>query len=52
MKTYQYVVTLKVEVEAFDEGDAWDAVQDAFGTGESMGVSVTECTYKETHAKR
>jgi hypothetical protein len=33
-----------VEVEAFDEDDAWDALQDAFGVGENgSGITVVEC---------
>lgn len=52
MNTYEYEVTLKVEVEAFDESDAWDAVQDAFGAGEAMGVNVIECEYKEARARK
>lgn len=52
MNTYQYEVTLTVEVEAFDESDAWDAVQDAFGVGDQMGVNVTQCEYKEQRARK
>jgi hypothetical protein len=52
MNTYQYEVTLKVEVEAFDESDAWDAVQDAFGAGDTLGVNVIECEYKEARARK
>lgn len=48
MKTYKYKVVLSVEVDAFDDSDAWEAVQDAFGTGNNMGVTVTECEYQET----
>ncbi len=49
MKTYTYSVKMLVTVEAFDEDDAFDAVQDAFGVGEQMGVTVTDCSYKETN---
>lgn len=52
MNTYQYEVTLKVEIEAFDESDAWDAVQDAFGRGDNLGVNVIECEYKEARARK
>lgn len=53
METYKYTVTLTVEVEAFDESDAWDAVQDAFGVGDSnMGVRVTDCEYREKRARK
>jgi hypothetical protein len=52
MNTYQYEVTLKVEIEAFDESDAWDAVQDAFGAGSQPGINVIECEYKEAKARK
>jgi hypothetical protein len=52
MNTYEYEVTLKVEVEAFDESDAWDAIQDAFGAGDQYGVNVIECEYKEARARK
>lgn len=43
MNKYQYEITLKVEVEAFDESDAWGALQDTFGIGDSgPGVKVTD----------
>lgn len=51
METFKYQVKLTVEVEAFDESDAWDAVQDAFGIGEELGVTVTDCEYKEVHKR-
>lgn len=47
MKTYRYKVALVVEVEAFDGTDAWDAIQDAFGIGDNMGVTVTDCEWTE-----
>lgn len=47
MNKRRYVVTLIVEVEAFDEDDAWDALQDAFGTGENApGIVVTDCEWE------
>lgn len=52
MNTYRYEVTLQVEVEAFEETDAWDAVQDAFGIGDQYGVTVTDCEYKESRKKK
>jgi hypothetical protein len=52
METYRYTIKLDVEVEAFDDSDAWDAVQDAFGVGDQMGVRVVDCEYKEKRAKR
>lgn len=47
MKTFKYQVTLEVEVDAFDESDAWDAVQDAFGLGENYGIRIVDCEYDE-----
>ena len=41
-----------MEVEAFDESDAWDALQDAFGIGDQAGVVVTKCDYEESKNKR
>ena len=45
--TYKYEVILEVEVDALDEGDAFDLIQENFGVGEQFGVTVTECTFKE-----
>ena len=45
MNTYKYTIKLTVEVEAFDESDAWDAVQEAFGIGHTGAVTVTDCEY-------
>lgn len=47
MNSFKYEVKLVVEVEAFDESDAWEALQDNFGIGESSGVIVTDCEYRE-----
>lgn len=52
MNTYSYTVKMTVQVEAFDESDAWDAVQDAFGIGEDLGVTVTSCEYRENRASK
>lgn len=52
MNTYTYKVVLRVEVEAFDESDAWDAVQDAFGIGDQAGVMVVDCQYEEVRGKK
>ena len=51
MNTYKYRVTLTVEVDAFYESDAWDALQDAFGIGDQAGVRVTDCEYKEVRGR-
>lgn len=42
MKTFKYEVQLSVEVEAFDEIDAAEAVRDAFGLGPSCGLNIVE----------
>lgn len=47
MNTYKYKISLTVSVDAFDEGDAWEAVQDAFGIGDNMGITVVDCEYEE-----
>lgn len=47
MNIFRYEVKLVVEVEAFDDSDAWEAVQDHFGIGEETGVTVTDCEYRE-----
>ena len=52
MNTYKYKVILQVEVEAFDESDAWDAVQDAFGIGDQAGVVVTDCNYEQSRGRK
>lgn len=47
MEEFEYVLTLRVTVEAFDEDDAWEAIQDTFGVGVSeSGVKVTECEWE------
>lgn len=52
MNKYSYRVVLAVEVEAFDESDAWDAIQEAFGVGETGAVMVTDCEYKEHRPRK
>lgn len=47
MNTFKYKVELTVEVEGFDESDAWDTLQDNFGIGENFGVTVVDCEYIE-----
>lgn len=47
MNKFKYQIVLTAVVEAFDESDAWDAVQDAFGVGDNFGVVVTNCEYEE-----
>jgi hypothetical protein len=52
METFEYTVKMTVQVDAFDESDAWDALQDAFGIGESFGVTVTDCEYQENRKRK
>lgn len=42
MKTFRYDVTLVVEVDAFNEIDAEEAVRDAFGLGDVCGLNIIE----------
>ena len=42
MNTHVFAVLLQVEVEAFDESDARDAVKDCFGEGDFCGVEVND----------
>ncbi len=52
MEQFIYEVKLKVTVDAFDESDAWDAIQEAFGVGHTGAVEVTDCEYREQHNKK
>lgn len=52
MDKFKYQVNLVVEVEAFDESDAWDMVQERFGIGEDLGITVLDCEYKINGKKR
>ena len=47
MNKFKYSVVLHVEVEAFDESDAWEAIQDNFGIGEASGINVLTCEWEE-----
>ena len=47
MKTFRYLVELEVEVEAFDENDAREALEDAFGLGEDCGVTIKSVKFNE-----
>lgn len=47
METYQLVVRLEVEVEAFDADDAKDAVLDSFGPGYDCGVEIKSAVIVE-----
>ena len=52
METFRYRVTLDVEVEAFDEGDATDALYDQFGIGDQQGVKISSCEVKIRRGNR
>jgi len=52
MNKYKYEIKLTVEVDAFDESDAWDAVQDTYGVGGDSGLTVTDCEYREIASRR
>lgn len=52
METFRYKVVLEIEVDAFDDSDAWEAIEDEFGVGEQMGVRITSCEYKELKKPR
>lgn len=39
-KNFLYSVLLQVEVEAFDEDDAAQAIEDCFGEGATCGLTV------------
>lgn len=42
MHKFKYQVSLSVEVDAFNEIDAAEAVRDAFGLGEICGIEIVE----------
>lgn len=52
MNTFTYTISMKVEVEAFDESDAMDALVDSFGVGDQYGVTVVEVEYKEVTGRK
>ena len=39
--TFEFTVTLKVRVPAFDKADAEDVLYDTFGPGSECGVEIT-----------
>lgn len=45
IEKFKYKVILWVEVEAFDDSDAFDALQDTFGVGTDGSVEITQCEY-------
>lgn len=42
MRRFRFSLALEVEVEAFDDTDALEAVTDCFGAGENGDLLVTE----------
>lgn len=42
MNEYEYEVSLRVRVVAFDMNDADDIIQDAFGLGDTCGAEIYE----------
>lgn len=50
MKTnkFKFLLTVEVVVEAFDEADAKDIINDNFGPGEDCGVEIKTLAIKET----
>lgn len=47
MNTFEFAVELKVKVEAYDEADALDLLEDTFGLGEDCGVTIESRTFDE-----
>lgn len=46
MDKFKYTVNMVVEVEAFDESDAWAALQDILAVGPmESDLTVLECEY-------
>lgn len=41
-KTYMVQIMLQVEVEAFSESDAYEAIEDCFGEGDACGLVVQD----------
>jgi hypothetical protein len=52
MEEFEYQVNLTVKIQAFDGTDAWEALQEAFGIGDQLGVTVTDCEYKEVKKRK
>jgi len=48
MEKFSYLVELKVEVEAYDEADAREMLEDAFGLGDDCGVTIKSATFDES----
>lgn len=52
MEKFEYTVKMTVQIEAWDESDAWEALQDAFAIGDQLGVTVTDCEYREVKKRK
>jgi hypothetical protein len=52
MDKYLYTIRLEVEVEAYDESDAQEIIEDTFGVGEDGGVDITKLTIGKNVTKR
>jgi len=46
-EAFEFVVTIKVRVPAFDVDDAKEAIQDTFGPGSECGLEVTSLSVKQ-----
>ena len=42
MNTYEFVLEVKVKVEAYSDTDAREIVEDVFGVGSDCGLEVTD----------
>jgi hypothetical protein len=42
MNTYEFVLEVKVRVEAYSDTDAREIVEDVFGPGDDCGLEVTD----------
>jgi hypothetical protein len=47
MDTYRFVLAVEVEVEAFDETDARELINDHFAPGEDCGIEIKGLAVKE-----
>jgi hypothetical protein len=45
MNEFKFVVELEVTVDAFDESDARELLDDAFGLGEDCGVTIESAKF-------
>lgn len=48
MNKFKYLVELEVEVEAYDQSDARDILEDVFGLGEDCGVTIKTAKFDES----